>query len=216
MRGLRICSSIQSGFLSDRTVAEHEQSLQAALGLMVWRRKDGSDAFWNDCVGPSGYAKGQGKPIKVWGMLSLGRMFVYVLEQGENANQDIYSEIIEEHFDEWLQGCTKLVCDFERCLRMTTSIEELDRIGVKLIPGYPRCSQDFNAMENAWDIIKQRLDETIPKKMETRDQFLIRYMDAVRWVNQTQKERLWHLCTNQKERAMECLANEPPGARTRW
>ena len=37
----------------DRTAAEHEQSLHAALGKFVWRRLDGKDALWQDCIAPS-------------------------------------------------------------------------------------------------------------------------------------------------------------------
>ena len=200
----------------DRTEAEHEHSCQAALGSHVWRRKDGSDSLWNVCVGPSDYSKGQGKPVKVWGMLAFGRLSVHILEDGENMNQDVYSELIEEHFEDWMQGCTKLVCDFEKCLRSDKTIAELRRIHVNLVQRYPKCSQDFNPIENAWDVVKDRLDETIPKKMETRDEFIHRYMSAVKWVNKHQAERLWDYCTNQKERARDCLANNPPGGRTRW
>ena len=204
------------GFHMDRTETEHEGTMQAALGIRVWRYKDGRDAFWQDNLGPSKYSKGQGKPVKVWGVLAHGHLSIHILEEGENMNQDVYSDLIEEHFDTWLLGCDKLVCDFESCLRTAKSIQELRRIKVDLVEGYPRCSQDFNAIENAWDLVKQRLDETLPRKLESRDDFIARYREAVRWVNRNRNTDLWYLCTNQKERARDCLKTKPRGGRTKW
>lgn len=211
-----LCAHAWRGASSDRTDAEHESTQQAALGIKVWRYKDGRDAFWQDCLGPSKYSKAQGKPVKVWGVLAHGHLSIHILEEGENMNQDVYSDFIEEHFDSWLVGCDKLVCDFESCLRSAKSLQELRRIRVQLVAGYPRCSQDFNAIENAWDVVKQRLNETLPRKLESRDDFIARYREAVRWVNHNKRDDLWYLCTNQKERAMECLQTRPRGGRTRW
>lgn len=45
---------------------------RAALGPYVWRRADGSDALYDDCVGPSAYWKSQGLPIRLWGLLAAG------------------------------------------------------------------------------------------------------------------------------------------------
>ena len=77
-------------------------------------------------------------------------------------------------------------------------------------------SQDFNAIENAWAIVKERLDQTMPTELESRDVFIKRLKAAVRWVNQHRKEQLWYRSINQKERADECLAAKPPGGRTSW
>ena len=103
---------------------------------------------------------------------------------------------------------------FEKCLRSASSVEALRRAGLQLVPGYPRCFQDFNAIENAWDILKRRLEETLPSELESRDRFITRLRAAVLWMNRNQSERLWKLSTNQKERADECLATKPPGGRT--
>ena len=45
---------------------------RAALGPHVWRRADGSDALYDDCVGPSAYWKSQGLPVRLWGLLAAG------------------------------------------------------------------------------------------------------------------------------------------------
>ena len=79
-----------------------------------------------------------------------------------------------------------------------------------------RCSQDFNAIENCWRILKERLDETIPKQRETREAFIKRLRGAVAWANRRRADQLWRLSTNQKERADDCLASKPPGGRTKF
>ena len=81
---------------------------------------------------------------------------------------------------------------------------------------YPKVSQDFNAIENAWAILKDRLQETQPTHLETRDDFIKRLHIAVRWMSADRSKQLWKLSTNQKERAEDCLATEPPGGRTKW
>ena len=86
----------------------------------------------------------------------------------------------------------------------------------KLVGEFPKVSQDFNAIENAWAILRERLDETCPVELESRDQFLKRLRAAVRWANSQRSEQLWYLSTNQKERAEDCLCSHPPGARTKW
>ena len=93
----------------DRDGDEHENSLHAALGPMVWKRADRSDSLYRDCIGPSSYCKGQGIPVKVWGVLAEGKLSIHVLEPGENMNQYLYAELITEKFEKWLlaQGiCT--------------------------------------------------------------------------------------------------------------
>ena len=134
----------------DRTEEENEQTQTAALGSMVWRRADRSDAMYQDCLGPSGYNKAQGKAIRVWGMLAFGFLYVHILDEGDVMNTELYCELIEEKFETWMGNCTWLVCDFERCIRSQAAIQELARIGLRLVDEYPRCSQDFNAIENAW------------------------------------------------------------------
>ena len=172
--------------------------------------------MYQDCLGPSSYSKGQGIPVKVWGMLASGGLYIHVLEENENMNQHLYAELVEDKFEEWRGNCEYLVCDYERCLRCDLALHALSKTGLKLVDPYPKVSQDFNAIENAWDLVKRRLDETMPQELEKRDPFIQRLKTAVRWVNTNRKARLWELSTNQKERADECLAQKPPGGRTQW
>ena len=85
---------------------------------------------------------------------------------------------------------------------------------LKLVDPYPKVSQDFNAIENAWGILNDRLLETMPVHLERRDDFVKRLHAAVKWMNKYRSATLWELSTNQKERADECLAQKPPGGRT--
>ena len=198
----------------DRTAAENEHTQRAALGCMVWRKADGSDAMYADCVGPSGYKKAQGHPVRVWGVLANGKLHIQVLDIGEVMNKELYVELVEDQFPQWLGGCEYLVCDFEACLRSEDALEALDRIGVELVADYPRSSQDFNAIENAWDLLRQRLDETLPRTLEDRDSFIARLEEAVVFLNRYRKKRLEELSRNQKQRCLDCEKLE--GARTSW
>ena len=113
-----------------------------------------------------------------------------------------------------MDGCNRLVQDYERCLRCDEPLAELGKIGVQLVEGYPKCSQDLSAIENAWKLLRERVDETLPTQLESREDFLPRLCAAVQWVNVHRAEQLWKLSTNQKERADEVLLRK--GGRTSW
>jgi hypothetical protein len=212
----RWCYTDGTTFFLDREASEKEHSDRAALGVDVWRMADGSDSLFSDCVGPSEYSKAQGQPVKIWGMLAMGHLSIYILEKGENMNAELYSWLIEEKFESWMGNSEELVCDFERCLRGNIAQEALHRIGLKLVPGYPKVSQDFNAIENIWRLLRERLLATIPPgtQVESREHFVGRAKAAVKWLNAHRKEQLWYLSTNQKERCQQCLNLK--GARTSW
>ena len=199
-------------FFLDRDAAEHESSRRAALGRSVWRRADGKDALYADCVGPSSYTKGQGVPVRIWGLLTHGRLHVTVLPAKQAMNRWWYAWIVKRYFPYWLDGCDKLVQDYEKCLRCEEPLQELRKLSVELIHDYPKCSQDLNAIENAWGVVRQRLDATVPTGMESRDDFLIRFRAAVNWVNANRSAQLWKFCTDQTERAAEVLLRD--GGRT--
>lgn len=200
----------------DRNEAEHEHSVRASLGTHVWRMSDNSDAMYEDCIGPSNYNKGQGIPVKVWGFLACGVLHIHILEEGETMDMYLYSELIDDKFEGWAGNCDLLVCDYESCLRGEMALDSLEKIGMKLVEDYPVHSQDFNAMENAWKTLKDRLDETLPVKNEGREAFIKRLHAAVKWANRSRAKQLWSLSTNQKQRAADCLAAKPPGGRTKW
>ena len=138
----------------DRGEEDFEHSQQAALGTYVWRESSNRAALFQDNIGPSAYRKAQGYPLRIWGMLAAGKLSISILEEGEVMNTENYVDLIEDHFESWLGGCDLLVCDFERCLRSKAAVAALARIGVELVQGYPRASQDFNAIENVWKIFK--------------------------------------------------------------
>jgi hypothetical protein len=182
----------------------------------VWRKSDNTDAMYEECIGPSCYSKGQGIPVRVCGVLACGVLHIEILEEGEVMNACLYSDLVEEKFEEWCGHCEYLVCDFEGCIRGEEALHALDNVGLQLVEGYPRTSQDLNAIENAWDILKKRLDETMPVRLERRDDFEKRLKLAVAWVSRNRADQLRYPSTNQKERASDCLAQKPPGGRTKW
>lgn len=201
-------------FYLDRTSDELEQTQQAALGSHVWRHADRNDALYHDCIGPSCYNKGQGMPVRVWGLLSDGILNIHILEEGEVMDSCLYSELVEEKFGEWMLSTKYLVQDFERCLRTQEVRHSLQKEGIHLVEKYPKVSQDFNAIENAWKELRERLFTTLPKSLESRGQFIVRLKAAVLWLNKNRSRQLQYLSTNQKERADECL--ELLGGRTSW
>ena len=85
----------------------------------------------------------------------------------------------------------------------------LNKTSLKLLGPYPKASQDFNAIKNAWDIVKDRLDQTMPAHLERRDDFVKRLKKAVAWVIQHRSKQLWYLSTNQKERVDERFHDTP-------
>ena len=199
-------------FYLDRDDADLESSHRAALGRSVWRRSDGKDALYADCVGPSSYKKGQGMPVRIWGLLAKGQLHVTILPEKVAMNRWWYAWVVKRYFPLWLNGCDKLIQDYERCLRCEEPLEELAKLSVEVVEEYPKCSQDLNAIENAWNVVRQRLDVTVPEHRESRDEFLTRLRAAVHWVNANRADQLWWFCTNQKERADEVLLRD--GGRT--
>jgi len=152
----------------------------------------------------------------VWGVLAQGALYIHVLDEGEVMNQDLYTESIEDKFENWLSGSNYLVQDFEACLRSAGPLHAFSQIGIELVPGYPKCSQDFNAMENCWHHLHDRLNTTLPVGIKFRSDFIDRLTTAVAWLNRQRKTELWHFATNQKDRCRACLAMKPPGGRTKW
>jgi hypothetical protein len=202
-------------FYLDRTQSENEETQMAALGAWVWRHTDGRDALFQENLGPSAYKKGQGIPVRVWGMLAEGTLYIHVLDEGDVMNQELYMELVEDKFPQWMGGCRYVVQDFEGCLRSKGPLHAFRNIGLELVEGYPRCSQDFNAIENCWKLLRDRLHATLPLGIETRDAFVVRLGKAVTWLNRNMKSSLWYYARNQKERCRDCLESDPPGGRTK-
>ena len=203
-------------FYLDRTEVENGETQRAALGTMVWRMADGSDALYDDCVGPSCYKKGQGHPVKVWGLLANGKLHIHVLEESETMNQAIYQEVVEDYFEQWRGPCSYLVQDFEPAIRCEAAMAALEDAGLEVLELYPPRSQDFNAIENLWKMVREELWKTLPSKLEKRDAFIVRLRKCVTYINTHRRAEVLKFSRNQKERARDCLASKPPGSRTKW
>ena len=87
-------------------------------------------------------------------------------------------------------------------------------VGIQLLENFPKCSQDLNPIETAWRELRSRLDATLPKNLEKREDFIPRLRAAVAWVNANRSEYLAHLCTDQKERAL--AVRKLKGSRTQY
>ena len=81
-----VCSDGASFYLA-RSAGEKESALRGALGTHAWRMANGSDALYEDVVGPSAYWKAQGACIRIWGLLVAGMLFVKVLPEGVAMNR---------------------------------------------------------------------------------------------------------------------------------
>ena len=212
---MRIMYSDGTVFYLARTQAEAEGKFQASLGSMVWRRWDGKDAMYKDCIGPSSYSKAQGVAVRVWGFLIAGKLFIDVLPEGQVLDQYYYAELIEEKLEAWMNCHDLLVQDYERALRAEESLQAFRGAGISLVEQYPSCSQDLNPVENCWNILRLRLAETQPTRIEARDSFIKRLEEAVRWMNTEKADSLKELWMDQKARARKLLAAKPPGSRIR-
>lgn len=92
--------------------------------------------------------------------------------------------------------------------------EALHKIGLQLVDKYPKVSPDLNAIENAWKHLRDRLDETFPPNLETREEFIRRLHNAVHWLNRNKGELLLTLSRNQKLRAQD--VRKKKGGRAQW
>ena len=207
-------------FYIARSATELVSTNRAALGPMVWRQADGSDALYEDCVGPSAYWKAQGTKIRVWGLLVGGLLFITILPEEQVMNRWWYEWIVRRFFGMWIEkGLGRgarafLVQDHERALWADEPRQAMRDVGIQLLENFPKCSQDLNPIETAWRELRARLAATEPSKLESREAFISRLRAAVSWLNYNRSEYFAHLCTDQKERALEVL--ERKGARTKF
>ena len=203
-------------FFLDKTEVEHESTKRAALGSSVWRMADCSDALYADCIGPSKYVKAQGLPIRVWGLLVNGELKVTILPPGAVMNRLRYTGIIQTKFAEWLEAVDRpmLVQDHERCLHCSEPLAALIENNIQLVTQHPKYSADLNPIENAWHLLRQRMQATEPTHLEDRWSFCRRIRRAVEWINENQRDALTSLCRNQKQRAEDVLRQK--GSRTTW
>jgi len=203
-------------FYLDRTPSEHDSTRRAALGPHVWRMADGSDALYTDCVGPSSYYKGQGAPVRVWGLLVGPRLCVTILPAGQVMNRWWYAWVVRRFFGAWLADRERplLVQDYERCLWCAEPLEAMKDIGLTPVEEHPKRSPDLNAIENAWALLRERAAATEPEGLESRADFCRRLHVCVKWVNRHRASSLLEFASNQKTRARDVIAQQ--GGRTKW
>ena len=212
-------------FYLARCQSEMQDKARAALGPMVYRMADGRDGLYHDCIGPSAYWKAQGTPVRIWGLLLAGILFIHILPEGVAMNAQVYASLIEAKFGGWLKKAfgrkakhgAFLVQDHEKALWKAAPKKAMKEQSMTLLEDYPKYSQDFNAIETAWREVRVRLDATAPTgtDLEKRMAFIIRLRAAVAWVNKNRRAYLLYLCHNQKERVRDCQLATPPGSRTK-
>ena len=208
-------------FYLARTSGEQESKVRAALGVSVWRQAGGSDALFEEYVDPSAYWRAQGLPVRVWGLLADGVLYITVLPEGQAMNRWLYTWVIEKRFPAWLDEAfgryrsqVFQVQDHERALWTPEPLAAMPGVGVSLLENYPPCSQDLNPIETAWRELRSRLRDTQPVNMEPRAEFVARLRSAAIWVNRNRAEYLMHICNDQEERAHAVRATN--GSRTRY
>jgi hypothetical protein len=225
-------------FYLPRTEEENGDKQRAALGPKCWRRSDGSDALQDQNVGPSSYAKSQGKPVKIWGLFLRGRLEYFLLpeevvgkrkrKRSANMTGARYNQMVVKFFAKWRRCCDPrfpageripLVKDYERFLRWGcgksfNNLKAERDAGFETIKQYPKCSPDLNAIEGWWDQLQQRLNLTAPANLEPRAAFVKRLRRTVTWMNNNLQSQGRELCENQKTRARQVKLLK--GARCKW
>jgi hypothetical protein len=202
-------------FYLARTEQEQEDKERAGLGKWVWRMANGKDGLWHASIGPSRYAKSQGRPVKIWGMLGAGRLEYFALpvdgKKTTNMNGGRYNKLVKSRFAKWRRACfgakgrVHLVKDYEKCLWQERNLTAEKKAGYDVVGNYPKCSPDLNAIEGWWGRLKNLLIERAPTKLESRSDFLRRLRRTVSWLNQNARAKGRNLCTNQKKRARQVL-----------
>lgn len=208
-------------FYLGRCESQQQSNNRGALGAFVWRYANGSDGLFEDCVGPSSYWKAQGMPVRVWGLLVAGVLFIWILPEEWAMTGERYAWVIEHKFRKWAhkalgrkarQGVF-LVQDHERALWTDLAREAMDANGFNLLEHYPKCSQDLNPIETAWRELRARLYVTQPVGRESRVAFIRRLRTAVAWLNVNRTAYFAQLCSSQKERARD--VQKQMGGRTK-
>ena len=98
---------------------------------------------------------------------------------------------------------------------MEHDLRALREAGCEVIGDYPKSSPDLNAIEEAWILVRQRLERTEPVDFECRPAFVARLRRCVNWLKESQGGALLTIYTNQKLRAKDVIDLEG-GAKTKW
>ena len=100
---------------------------------------DGKDGLWDESIGPSLYAKSQGKPAKIWVYFSDGILQYYVLppdgRRTVHMNTGRFVKLARSKFARWRRLClphwasVTVAYDHERCLVRPESVMTLKAAG---------------------------------------------------------------------------------------
>ena len=86
--------------------------------------------------------------MKVWGLLANGRLYVYVLPEGESMPKKRYAWLGKPRMATWPADAANdhragfLVQDHERARWGDEAKEAMRDHGLRLLENYPKCSQD--------------------------------------------------------------------------
>ena len=176
---------------------------------------NGKDGLWGENIGPSLYAKSQGKPVKIWGYFSDGMLQYYVLprdgQRTVHMNTGRFVKLVRSKFAKWRRLClprcasVTLVHDHERCLVRPESVRALKAAGCVPLKKHPKHSADLNVIEVWWNRLRLRLEKIAPAAAESRPRFLQRLRRTVTWLNARQRHSGRKLCRGQRRRATSVL-----------
>eukprot|EP00959_Pyramimonas_sp_CCMP1952_P037604 787545-Pyramimonas_sp.AAC.1 len=95
-------------------------------------------------------------------------------------NGETYHRLVTSKFSGWQRLCfgddkpCRLVQDHEKCLWQDHNLQALRQAGCAAIDDDPKSSADLNAIEEAWNMIRQRLEDTEPEAFADRPAFVAR------------------------------------------
>ena len=98
--------------------------------------------------------------------------------------------------------------DYEKCLRQDETTKCFHANGLTPLGIFPRSSQDLNAIENVWALLRTKLEDEAPDTTESREDFIARLRAAVRYLNTTKKASLLRLSRDMRDRAQMLLDND--------
>ena len=64
------------------------------------------------------------------------------------------------------------------------NLQAIREAGLDVIHNYPKHSPDFNAIENWWHRLWQKLEDNAPTTLERREDFIRRLRRTVSWLNE--------------------------------
>jgi hypothetical protein len=164
-------------------------------------------------------------PVKFWGFLANGTVKYHLLpasrkDKRKTTHMTIksYCALVRSKFGGWRQQLLRtrrcaIIQDHERCLWNAESLASLRKAGCDVVQSFPKASPDLNPIENIWKMVRDELDRTSPRELESRVAFVKRLNATVRRLNASRKHQIKALC-NMRKRCEDVLKLK--GCRTKW